>query len=151
MSLGLLIGKDEEVHQWVNHAFGLFPMAMDRVIGIVDKEGNLRGAILFRNFNGVNVELSYYGPNTLSAGIARSIARIILLDFKASRATVVTSKKKKALLSALIKIGFRIEGTQRCYYGETDCRKNTAVRLVMFREDIQKIAGLTPLSSRKLN
>jgi RimJ/RimL family protein N-acetyltransferase len=137
---GLLIGEDEAVSAWAFSTFNIFKAPVNRSIGIVDDKGKLRGAILFQNFNGVNVEVSYYGPKTLTYGIVKCIARIAILEFNAGRLTAVTSKRNKSFMRGLLKIGFKYEGTQRCYYGHTDVNNNTGVRFVMFRSDLEKLA-----------
>ena len=137
---GLLIGHDDRVLAWANLAFNLYPMSVNRALGVIGEDGTLRGAIFLRNFNGVNVELGYYGPNTLSVGIVRSIARIVIAEFNAARLTVVTSKRNKQLVKSLTRLGFKPEGVNRCYYGHKDTVKNTAVRLVAFRSDVERVA-----------
>lgn len=142
MSYGLLLGEDQRIAAWAYATFNIFALPINRALGVVDETGTLKGAILFQNFNGINIELSYYGPNTLTPGIARAIARIVVTEFNAARLTVVTSKKNKRLIRALSKIGFSIEGQQRCFYGHRDCNRNTGVRLVAFYERICKVAGV---------
>ena len=151
MAYGLLIGEDEKVAAWAFSTFHLFPTRVDRALGIVSKDGAIKGAILFQNFNGTNVELSYYGPHTASVGISRSIARVILSEFSAARVTVVTSKRNRRIMRGLSKFGFAIEGVQRRYYGHKDCPRNTGVRFVLFHEQICKIAGVqhSPIEQKK--
>lgn len=139
MPNGLLVGEDNLVASWVYQTWGLFPMRIDRAYGILGGNG-LKGAILLHNFNGTNLELSYYGPRSLTPGIARAIAKAVVAEFNAARVTVVTSKKNKRLMRAILKFGFKLEGAQRRYYGHQDCNRNTGVRFVMFREQIDKIA-----------
>lgn len=142
MANGLLVGKDELVAAWAFSKFGLHPTPINRGLGILNPEGKLLGAILLQSFNGTNIELSYYGPRTVSAGIVRSIAKIIISEFNAARVTVVTSGKNRRLMRSLLKFKFRLEGSQRRYYGHKDCKRNTGVRFVLFREDIENIAKL---------
>lgn len=111
----------------------------------MDSDGKLVGAGLYQNFNGSNIEGSYYGRGTLTPGIVRGLVKGALA-FDPSRLTVVTAKKNRRLIRALQRIGFRLEGAQRCYYGMRDCARNTGVRLVMFREDMDKIAGTTKVA-----
>jgi RimJ/RimL family protein N-acetyltransferase len=144
MPYGLVIGEDSIVAQWAFSAFHLYPTPFNRALGIVNKDKIVIGAILLQNFNGANVELSYYGPRTLSVGIARAIARLVMGEFSASRVTVVTSKRNRRLMQSLSRFGFKLEGIQRCYYGHEDNKKNTGVRFVMFREQIAKIAAGHP-------
>ena len=89
-----------------------------------------------------NINISGLGviPAKLDNGIVRALIRGAQA-FGPSRLTVVTAKKNRRLIRALQRIGFRLEGTQRCYYGHRDCARNTGVRLVMFREEIDRIAG----------
>ena len=140
---GLLIGNDEQVANWTYSTFNIFPQPVDKALGIIDKAGNLIGGILFQNFNGVNVELSYYGPYTITVGICRIIAQIAISHFNAGRLTVVTSRRNKRLIRGLCKIGFRLEGIQKCLYGHIDNKKNAGVRLVAFREDLSRVAYKT--------
>ena len=150
MSYGLVIDDDARVAAWVYSTFKLFPIPVNRALGIVEKDGTLVGGILLQNYNGSNIELSYYGPWTLSPGMVRMIARVALSQFNVSRSTVITSKKHRRLIRALQRFGWRLEGVQRCFYGPCDCSRNTGVRLVLFREQIEKLARLeTPKPEQK--
>jgi RimJ/RimL family protein N-acetyltransferase len=140
MASGLVFGDDARVLEWTKHFYKIYPMHYNLSVGIVDTEGGLIGAILFGNFNGTNVELNYYGEKTVTLGICRAIARIALTEFNAARVSALTSKRKKHLIAAMQKVGFRLEGAQRCFYGPKDCQRNTAIRLVMFREQIEQMA-----------
>ena len=142
MSNGLLVGEDEIISNWAFSTFNIFKAPVNQAVGILNKDGKLVGAILFQNFNGVNIELSYYGPRTLSCGIIRAIARITVGCFNAARLTVVTSKRNKRLMQALLKIGFKLEGNQRCYYGHEDTPRNTGVRFAMFRPRLNELAEI---------
>jgi RimJ/RimL family protein N-acetyltransferase len=117
------------------------PTPFNSAIGIVDPDGRLAGAALFQSFNGFNLEISYYGRKTFTAGILRALARAAA-NFNPSRLTATTSKKNRRFIRGLQKIGFRLEGAQRRYYGMRDCPRNTGVRLVMFREQLDQIAGI---------
>lgn len=137
---GLLLGDDARVAAWAFRTYQFRPTPFNSAIGVVDSDGKLIGAGLYQNFNGSNVEGSYYGRQTLTAGIVRALVKGALA-FDPSRLTVVTSKKNRRLIRALQRIGFRLEGAQRRYYGHRDCARNTGVRLVMFREEMDRVAG----------
>ncbi len=139
---GLLHGADEMVAKWAFEIHGLHPTAVDLAVGVVSPDHTLVGAILFQSFNGTNVEISYYGWRTLSPGIIRAIACIALEHFRAARVTVVTARRNKRLIRALVRLGFALEGHMHRYYGPNDTPRNTGVRLVMFRERIERIARL---------
>jgi RimJ/RimL family protein N-acetyltransferase len=140
MPHGLLLGEDSVIASWTFSTFNIFNAPINKALGIVDSKGQVVGSVLFQNFNGVNVELSYYGPRTLTYGIVKAIARVTVGCFNAARLTVVTSKRNKRLMRGLLKIGFKLEGVQRCYYGHEDNNRNTGVRFVMFRDRLSALA-----------
>ena len=152
MSYGLLLGDDEKVAEWTYSKYRLYPVHVDKALGLISKDKVLVGAVLLQNYNGINIGLSYYGPWTLSVGIVRLIARIVTVEFNVARVTLVVPKKNKRLMRSVQRFGFRLEGTQRCFYGHRDCPRNTGVRFVMFRERLDKYAGLNkPILEQKQN
>lgn len=142
MKSGLLFDHDAAVAAILFSSYKQKEFKYDRCIGIIDPTGKITGAILLHDYNGNNVELSYYGEKTLSAGIVRCLAQFIVCTFDPSRLTVITSKRRKTLMRSLQRFGFKLEGTQRCYYGKKDIVKNVGVRFVMFREGLDKLAKL---------
>lgn len=144
MGASLLIGEDNLVATWAFETYKVFPIPINKAIGITDKDGKLAGAAIFHYYNGICVELSYYGKNTITVGVARALARVAVGVFNASRVTVITSKRNRSLMRGLLKIGFKLEGHQRCYYGPEDTNSNTGVRFVMFRERINELAISSP-------
>jgi len=151
MPTGLLFECDEYVGRWLYESYLKKPVyKFDRAIGLVDEKGMLIGAIIYHNWNGPNVELSYYGESTMTVGIVRAIARFTLQAFDPARLTVITSKRRKHFMRGLQKLGFRLEGIQRCFYGKVDCNRNTGVRFVAFREEIERVANLRETTSKCL-
>lgn len=146
MAYGILLGEDARVAAWAFATFKFVPTPINKGLGIIDGNCNLVGAILLQNFNGTNLELSYYGPWTVTLGIVRIMARTVIGEFNAARLTVVTSKKNRRLIWSLQKFGFKLEGAQRCYYGHEDIKRNVGVRLVLFRDGLERLAG-RPLAS----
>ncbi len=140
MPYGLVIGSDEQVTAWAFSKFGIFDQPVNMAVGIAHPETGLVGAFFFHYYNGHNVELSYYGQNTVSSGIVRAMARITISKFNASRLTVMVRKKRKRLIKALPRFGFRLEGVQRRHFGPTDAPRDTGVRFVLFREDLERLA-----------
>ena len=143
MANSLIIGDDNNVAAWAYATFKVYPMQFDRVYGILNEDRTLVGAIILNNFNGNNIELSYYGYKTLSAGIVRSLCRLGVAEFNPSRCTVLVPKRNKRLMRSLDRFGWKLEGVQRRFYGKQDNNRNTCVRFVLFRDQIDKIAGLT--------
>ncbi len=147
MATGLLFDSDKAVAEWLFSSYGERRYSYDRCLGLLH-DGTLCGAVLFHNWNGANVEISYYGQNALTPGIVRCLAIFILGAFDPSRLTSMVSKRNKHFIKGLMRLGFKLEGAQHCYYGKRDCTRNTGIRLVMFRETIEQLAGITePMSA----
>lgn len=147
MSHGLIIDDDQQIAAWATATFKLFPIPANRVLGVANREGKLVGCVLLQFFNGANIELSYYGYRTVSIGIVCSVARIILTEFNVSRVTVVVPKRNRQLCSSVQKLGWKLEGAMRCHYGHKDNWRNTGLRYVMFRDQIEKLAALDNVKS----
>lgn len=139
MSTGLLFDYEDKVTDFVFKLYKCLPFKYNKAVGLITN-GELRGAVILHSYNGSNVELSYYGHATMTAGVVRTIARYIICTFHPSRLTVVTSKRNKRFIRSFQRLGFKVEGVQRRYYGEHDNNRNAGVRFVMFRERIEEIA-----------
>lgn len=134
---GLLFGHDWAVATWTFNEFRMTPMHINAAIGIV-RNNHLIGAAIFQNYTGHNVELSYYGPQTFSAGIAKMLARYTVERFNVDRLTMRTNRKNASILKMFHRFGFKFEGVQHRYYGPF----GDAAVFVLFREDLECIAGL---------
>jgi hypothetical protein len=134
---GLLFGHDAAVAVWCWNEFRLTPMPVNAAIGIV-RSNRLIGAAILQNWSGFNVELSYYGPQTFSAGIAKTLARYVVERFNIDRMTMRTNRKNSSILKMFQRFGFKFEGVQHRYYGPF----GDAAVFVLFREDLERIGGL---------
>ena len=134
---GLLFGHNAAVASWSWNAFRLTPMYVNAAIGIV-RNNHLIGSAIFQNYSGHNVELSYYGPQTFSAGIAKTLARYVVERFNVDRLTMRTNRRNASILKMFQRFGFKFEGLQHRYYGPF----GDAAVFVLFREDLERIAGL---------
>jgi RimJ/RimL family protein N-acetyltransferase len=133
---GLLFGYDNAVAVWAWNEFQITPMPINAAIGIVRKN-RLIGAAIFQNYNGFNVELSYFGPQTFSAGIAKALALYMVERFNIDRLTMRTNRRNASILKMFHRFGFKYEGIQRRYYGPF----GDAAVFVLFREDIERLGG----------
>jgi RimJ/RimL family protein N-acetyltransferase len=131
---GLLFGHDLPVATWAWNEFKLTPMHINSAVGIV-RSNYLIGAAIFQNYSGHNVELSYYGPQTFSAGIARTLARFTIERFKVDRLTMRTNRKNSSIMKMFQRFGFKFEGVQHRYYGPF----GDAAVFVLFKEDLERI------------
>ena len=134
---GLLFGHDQAVAVWCWNEYRLTPMPVNAAIGVV-RANKLIGAAILQNFSGHNVELSYYGPQTFSAGIAKTLARYIVERFSVDRLTMRTNRKNTNILKMFQRFGFKFEGVQHRYYGPF----GDAAVFVLFREDLERIGGM---------
>ena len=134
---GLLFGYDAAVATWTWNQYHLTPMHINAAIGVV-RNNHLIGAAIFQNHSGHNIELSYYGPQTFSAGIAKALARFAIERFNIDRLTMRTNRKNAAILKMFHRFGFKFEGIQHRYYGPF----GDAAVFVLFREDLDRIGGL---------
>jgi len=139
VATGILFDSDELVANWLFTCWLQKRYSYDRCVGLINN-GNLVGAVLFQSYNGCNLEISYYGKHTMTPGIIRCLAGYILREFDPSRLTAMVPKRSKQWTKSLLRLGFRVEGIARCYYGRKDCNRNTAVRLVAFRDAIEHVA-----------
>jgi hypothetical protein len=143
MSNGLLFGADHVVAETCFELYGLGAgFKFDACIGIVGNDGKFKGAILLHGYQGYDVQMSYYGAWTLTPGIARAVAQFIIEEFDPARLTVIVNKRNKRLIRSCLRFGFKLEGVQPCYYGKQDCNRNTGVRLVGFRREIDRVANV---------
>lgn len=133
----LLFGHDWRVASWAWNTFKLTPMPVDAAIGIF-RNHHMIGAAIFQNYSGFNVELSYYGPKTFSAGIAKALAKYAIERFNVDRLTMRTNRKNASILKMFQRFGFKFEGIQHRYFGPF----GDAAVFVMFREELERIGGL---------
>ena len=105
----LLYGCDQQVAEWTQEKFGVQPYHYDMAIGIVEN-ASLVGSIMWHAYRGHDIEISYFGPQTMTLGIARQCARIAVDHFGVSRVTARAVKSNKTMTKGVKKIGFEYEG-----------------------------------------
>ncbi len=113
----LVLGQDAAIAEWAKDKYDCGLPACTHALGIVDSAGNIRGAATLHYYGGANIELCYWGPRTVTRGIARQIAHICFYGLRASRVTCRTQRSNKIVTRHLSKLGFRYEGLARHYYG----------------------------------
>lgn len=130
-----LLGHDQAVAQWAFDTFQFHPTQFCMAVGILDGRA-LVGACLFHAHNGPDVEISYYGPDTMTLDIAKGLARIAVEELGVSRVTARTSRSNKMMKRGLPKVGFTFEGVRHCGYGDQD-----ALMYGLYGENFAKLAG----------
>lgn len=131
----LLLGYDKQVSEWAFKAFGYQPISCDLAVGILDGD-RIVGAALFHAYNGHDVEISYYGPQTMTLGVVRKIAKLAVEGLGVSRITARTLKSNKQMTRGIKGIGFQFECVRKNGYGEKD-----AIMYGLYGEKLAKLAG----------
>lgn len=132
----LVTGNDDLITRWTFDTFGVHCLHVNLAVGIM--EGNqLIGSCFFQCHSGADVELSYYGPSTLSLDVVKGLAKIAVDHLGVSRITSRTSRSNKMLTRGIHKIGFVYEGICHSHYGEND----DAVVYGLFGRNLAKLAG----------
>ncbi len=128
-------GNDHLINEWTLATFGVRNFNSNMALGIMD--GNqIVGSVFFHAHNGPDIELSYFGPQTLTLGVLRSICRIAVDHFKVARITIRTPKNNKTMTRGIHKIGFVYEGIRHNGYGDKD-----AVMYGLFGRKLARLAG----------
>lgn len=113
----LLFKNDKVVADWASKKWGKPIPPWYFAVGILDKEGILKGAATFHNYNTSNIEMCYVGPNTLTRKVIRGLTHFLVNEIKIERLTVSVPRKNKLLLKSLPRLGFKVEGVLRHFYG----------------------------------
>lgn len=113
----LLFDHDKIVADWASKRFGYPLRNWFFATGILDKDGVLIGAATWHDFNGSSVELSYYGPNAMTANLARKLMHFAFDGIKVNRVGARTPRQNRVVVRSLPSFGFRCEGVAKHYYG----------------------------------
>lgn len=131
----LAFGYDQDIAAWTFETFNMPPCRYEMAIGIIEN-GSLVGSILWQGFRGHDIEISYYGPKTMTLGIARTCARMAVDHFGVSRVSARTARTNKVMTRGIKKIGFEFEGICHNAYGETD-----AIMYGLYGKNLARLAG----------
>ena len=131
----LICGRDEEIAEWTFDKFHLRPVRYDMAIGIVD-DSELVGSVLWHAYNGDDIEISDYGPKTMTLGIARAMAKMAIDYWGVSRVSAKTARSNRKMTRGIKKIGFEWEGTKHCAYGDED-----AIMYGLWGKNLYRLAG----------
>jgi RimJ/RimL family protein N-acetyltransferase len=133
--MNLLFGHDETVAEWVGRVVGKPFHAPYTAIGIIDREGTLRGGFVFNNHHdAASIELSLAG-NVASRSAWRGVLHYVFVQLGCKRLSIHTRKSNKAVRKQAPRLGFKFEGIARSLYGDEDglCYSLTANDLAPFR------------------
>jgi RimJ/RimL family protein N-acetyltransferase len=87
--------------------------------GIADKDGNITGAVIFNDYDACNVEVTCVGHGW-TRGVIREIGRYCYEDLACTRVSITTRMSNSLVHSLAARLGGRLEGIKRRYYGDED-------------------------------
>ncbi len=131
-----LIGHDESVTAWVSKKLNkpiLGPLA---TIGWLGPDGTLKGAAVFNDFNGSNIEITICGAGTMTRQTIREAMRYAFVQQKVNRLSARTERCNKRMRQLMPRIGFTFESVAARYFGPH--RRNDALVYRMLRADAER-------------
>lgn len=128
-------GNDALINEWTHANFGVRNFNSDMALGIIDGP-KLVGSVYFHAYNGYDIEISYFGPQTMTRGLWKELCRIALDHFGVSRITARTPKTNKQMTRGIHKLGFVYEGVRHHGYGDTD-----AIMYGLYGRNLARLAG----------
>lgn len=125
----ILLGHDREVAEWAGQAWGNHDLTSNllNAFGQV-RNGQLVGAAVLHNMSRYDVELSYYGPGTITADMCKLCA-LAVWNAKLLRISIRMPRAVKHRTRTLVRLGFKFEGIARNLYGPG--RQNDALMFGM--------------------
>lgn len=131
----LAVGEIPDISFWVFQNFHVYLTHVDLAVAVIDGH-EIVGACVFQAHNGPDVELSYYGPRTLTLDVVKGLAKIAVDHLGVSRITARTAKSNKVMTRGIRKIGFEYEGVRKQGFGSQD-----AVMYGLYGRKLAKLAG----------
>jgi RimJ/RimL family protein N-acetyltransferase len=133
----LVTGNDQIIAHWTYNAFGVLCTNIDLAIAIMENN-KIIGSAFFQRHCGPDIELSYFGPGTMTLDIVKGLAKIAVSHFGVSRVTVRTATDNETI-QKVEKLGFVREGIVHDHYGEN----SDAIMFGLFGKNLAKLAGRT--------
>jgi len=131
----LAVGEVQDISFWVYQNFQIYLTHVDLAVAVIEGH-EIVGACVFQAHNGPDVELSYYGPRTLTLDVVKGLAKIAVDHLGVSRITARTAKSNKVMTRGIRKIGFEFEGVRKQGFGSQD-----AVMYGLYGYKLAKLAG----------
>jgi len=129
----LLFGHDQVVAEWCERKCGVKFKTLWKSIGAIDEEGRLIGAAVLHDLTQYDVELSFYGPNTLTMDMCRAIAWHCFIQQGLERISIHVRRSNRRLLKALPAMGWRWEGVKHHLFGND--KKDDGILFGILREN----------------
>jgi len=141
--MSLLFNRDREVAEWASKELNSNFLGFVIAIGVTNERGELAGAAILHNWSFNDIELSVVGKMT-----KQLIVAVAMIAFsRVGRITIRIPRRKKRVLKAAVKYGFRLEGTIRRLYGPYK-RDDGVVFGLLKSEASRYIKGLENVSAQ---
>jgi RimJ/RimL family protein N-acetyltransferase len=137
--MNLLFGHDATVAGWCEGKMGRKMGPWFKAVGVINNEGRLVGAATFHDYNSHNIEAAYYGPGTMTKDVYVGLAQYCFEVLKVTRITARTTRKNRHINKGLPRLGFRLEGVSKHYFGPL--KRDDAINYVALRSDFEKFMG----------
>lgn len=114
----VIAGQDEAVALWAGANLGVRFQEPYTAYGFTDANGNIDGAVILNDYYKMgNVEITYFGPRSLSPRIVAFIARFCFEELQVMRVTAKTKRSNAVVRRLLPRFGFAFECTHKRYFG----------------------------------
>ena len=116
----IVTDKPEKVAQWAGRRLGEKFSEPFIALGIEDRHGQPRGAVVFNVYTGPggNIDFSAVGRHCFTRRIFRFLADYAFNELGVRRVTARTRPDNERAITALIKGGWRVEGRMREYFSD---------------------------------
>lgn len=112
----IIVGRYDGIVAWIKNQINAQCEGLYTTIGVLDENGTLLGGGMLHNWTRYDMELTYFGQETMSRRVFQKIAGA-LEEADCHRLTIRVPRGQRKTLVSLPRLGFKYEGTQRRFYG----------------------------------
>lgn len=132
----LVFGQDELVAQYVFGHLGIALVPPYTAIGGTRDGKTLCIGVVFNQYNGSNIEITLYGPGSLTRGAIRGVYHYVFEQLGVGRVSAKTKRSNNNMQRLLPRFGFKFEGISERYFGPQ--KADDAIRFVLFPDEARK-------------
>ena len=111
-----VVRDDAGVRDYVQANLGLVLSPPYVGFAVIDPDRNCRGAVVFNDYTGQNVELTVHGRGCWTPAVVRRLLGYVWGELGCHRMTARTHPGNTAARRALKAMGFKVEGTAREWF-----------------------------------
>jgi len=118
--MNIVQGHDARVIEWASQLMDGEIGNPQVAHGVIDKDGSLIGALIYGEYDGHNVEMSFTGTRGFTPSVLKFIFEYPFNELKCGRMWARIRKSNKKMKKLLPRVGFKFEGVERKYYKDED-------------------------------